>query len=400
MIQRKVLRERARRAALFLLALVFSVTSQLLFLPAAAAEDDAVNVAVLNLEGAEADAKFLEALTSMLRSEAQQYASYDVVNQTPISLAEMALVLGCSVDEIACMAEAAAQVDAQVLIYGQVENVGRNYLVTVEIFDVSRERIVRRMVRTLEGSDTSGSDTIAEFRKELQALFRGAVSGARVSEATLIQIDSNIPGTRISLNGEPLGEVPIERDDLPAGTYEIEAEREGYETWATRVKLTPGAEVSVLAYLVEARDTSAVAQKETSERAVEPPPEVDSARTNWGAWSAIGVGSAALAGSGVMAFLMHNTQKDVDALDERFANGEVARNPYLDERVDLDARGENLQTAHFVLLGVGGASAAAGIIWLLVDRGSSESSQARAASDERSLKLGLSPAGAWASWSW
>src|SRR5690606_42154490 len=84
----------------------------------AQSKKDALNVAVLNLEGPEVDAQLLGTLTSVLRNEAQQFSSYDIVNQSPINLSEVAIVLGCSSESLPCLGRAAEQLDARVLIFG------------------------------------------------------------------------------------------------------------------------------------------------------------------------------------------------------------------------------------------------------------------------------------------
>src|SRR5690554_5877744 len=117
---------------------------------------EALNVAVLNLEGPEVDASLLDTLTSVLRNEAQQFSSYDIVNQSPINLSEVAIVLGCSSDSLPCLGRAADQLDARVLIFGRVAKVEDTHRVTVVIFDAQSQKIVRQLVRTL-ASETKTS---------------------------------------------------------------------------------------------------------------------------------------------------------------------------------------------------------------------------------------------------
>ena len=379
------------------LAVLFGVCS-----PAYAQEGDQINVAVLNLEGDGIDQELLETLTSVLRNEAQQYSPYDIVNQSAINLSEIVVVLGCNTDNPTCLKQAAEQLEARVLIYGHVEEVEQAHRVTVEIFNAQSGKVEQRLVRTL----VNKRDPVIAFRKQVQKLFETEASEA----GTRLQIGSNIEGAKIRVNNTMIGTVPLERKGLPPGRYDVEVYQDGYESWKTTVDLTKGADIRLWAPLQESQKpepkpvAEASGQEETTagessggEKKMEfedssPPPTTAGGGPNWGAWSAIGVGGVALAGSGIMALLMNGTESDL--ADHDADRHTMDRETYLQERQQIVDTGESYELSHRILLGVGLASVAGGTVWLLID-------------DEHSTGLAkkrwdvqLSPRGVAASWSW
>lgn len=379
--------------------------------PAVHAQDsgEAINVAVLNLEGDGVDKKLLETLTSVLRNEAQQYSDYDIVNQSPINLSEIVVVLGCDTNNPTCLKQAAQQLDARVLIYGSVEKVEQAHTVTIEVFDANTAKVEQRLVRTLVNKD----DPVIAFRKQIQSLF----GSQKATEGTRLQIGSNVEGAAVRVNETMIGTAPVERKGLPPGTYSVEVSKKGYETWKVSIELTEGADIRLWAPLAEATagavaqgDSAAGEQKTTRGDTTgmadsgladsdlggssRPPVTGSGGGTNWGAWSAIGVGGVALAGSGAMALLMSSTENDLADHDaQRF---QMSRDAYISDRQEIIDTGESYELAHRVLLGVGAVSVVAGTVWLFVDDSEVEEPMA----DERNWDVGISPRGVSAHFAW
>jgi hypothetical protein len=333
-------------------------------------QDDAstINVAVLNLEGDGVDAKLLETLTAVLRNEAQQHGGYDIVNQSPINLSEIVVVLGCDTNNPQCLEQAADQLDARVLIYGRVEKVEQAHKVTIEVFNTTSGTSTQRLVHTL----TNEADPVVAFRRQIQSMFNPDAAG----ETTQLTIGASITGAKIRLNDTMIGTAPLERKGLPPGTYEVEVYQDGYASWRTSVELSEGSDVRLWAPLEKTpgadQSPGAVADSGTSigdadELGSSSPPPMSGVGSgpNWGAWSAIGVGGLAVGGSLAFAGLMGSAEDDLVAHDAR--RSELNRDDYIAQREDIVDTGESYELAHRVLLGVGAASIIAGTVWLWVD---------------------------------
>jgi hypothetical protein len=370
-------------------------------------KDGALNVAVLNLEGSGVDAKLLETLTSVLRNEAQQHAGYDVVNQSPVNLSEIVVVLGCDTNNPECLEQAAEQLDARVLIYGRVVKVEQAHQVTIEIFDANSAKFERRLVRTL----ANNADPVVAFRRQTQSIFDPDVDNS----GTRLTIGSSVDGATVKINDTMIGNAPVERKGLPPGTYEVEVSNEGYEPWTKSVDLIEGGDIRLWAPLKEvepekvapgpvadktgAEDPSSAGSDAAPGAAgysggIAPPKSGVGSGPNWGAWSAVGVGGLAVGASLVFGGLMSGTQDDLTAHDAR--RSELNRDEYIAERDDIVGTGESYELAHRVLLGVGAVSIIAGTAWLLLDDGGVEEPMAAAPTWD----VAVSPTGVSALVSW
>ncbi|MFU8803658.1 MAG: PEGA domain-containing protein [Bradymonadaceae bacterium] len=330
------------------------------------AEQEPVDVAVLNMEGRNVPGELLQTLTGVLRHEAQQNEKYAVVNPAPINLSEIVVVLGCNPEAVSCLRQAAEYIEARVLIYGQVERKARGYFFTVEIFDAPTGRVIHQLSRTLEESD----DPVITFGREIEGFFaaQDAVPASR------LQIGSTVDGAEIRIEGMLVGTAPFERTGLDAGRYNVEVSAPGYTSWKVVVEIIDGAEVRLWAPLVEevvvvpgppldpyvAPDPEPTPTPVHHPVVVRPPDTVPTS-TNWGAWGMIGVGTAALGGSVAMAVMMRNVEAEIQ---DDLANLSRSEARY----EELVAKGKSYETSHRVLLGVGGVSLTAGVLWLVLSR--------------------------------
>lgn len=383
-------------------ALLLSLWTLTVLPSPAQAEEEVINVAVLNLEGEDVDAQLLETLTSVLRNEAQQHASYDMINESPVDLSEIVVVLGCETTSASCLAQASEQLEASVLIFGQVERLDNLHKVTVEVFDASSKKVEQRLVHTLDDAH----DPVAAFRRQIQTLF----DGEALEEGTRLHVDSSLEGAEIRINDTMVGTAPYERSGLPGGSYTIRVEHEGYKSWKASVQLAEGDDVRLWAPLKKqpgatagedeaAGDDESTAQKSAAEpehdMVVEGPPDGgQGGHSNLGAWSAVGVGGVALGGSLVMALLMQGAEDEL-AEHEATLDEASSREAFIAESEDIVEKGQSYELAHRVLLGIGAASVVGGSIWLLVADDADESSLAAHEWDVQ-----ISPGGVSALWSW
>jgi hypothetical protein len=342
---------------------------------AGAQESEKTDVAVLNLEGEKVDDQLLKTLTAVLRNEAEKREDY-AVNESSITLSEVLVVLGCGTPNPTCLKQAAQQVDAQILVYGSVAKDQGRYKVDVEVFDAKQKEITQRVVRTLKSDEP-----VVEFRKQVRQLFQED----RGADETRVQIGSSVEGAKIRIRGTVIGTTPLERKGLPPGEYDVEVFKDGYTTWKATIQLEEGSDIRLWAPLDEKAEPQAstttdpkggTGDADITVSKSSKPPEYVTSKTNWGAWSAIGVGGLALGGGIVFGALINKTENDLEQHNSTAGSFSSAQE-WEQRRNELIDQGESQELAHRVLLGVGAVSVTTGIVWLLLDdSGSCESARA------------------------
>jgi len=170
------------------------------------------------------------------------------------------------------------------------------------VFDSETGKTLDKLSRTI---NTANEDPVVQIRKEIEAFF----AKDRAAPTSRLQIGSNVSDARILIEDTFVGNVPLERKGLPAGRYKIEVNHPDYESWETIVELKDGADINLWAPLKPRKTAAPLATESTTptEKGTAQSTEISKgtegervSSVNWGAWSAIGVGAAALAGSGVL----------------------------------------------------------------------------------------------------
>jgi hypothetical protein len=183
--------------------------------PAQGIAQESRATAVLNVEAEGADKQLTATLTSILRNEAQQLQGYRVVNKAAINLSEIIVVLGCEASSAQCLTQAAQQLNATTLIYGNLTRDGADWRLKVEIFDAEQQRITYRLQSTIAGKD----DLVVAYRSEIERFMR---SVREQKDAPKLVINSNVRGAKVKINGEPVGTTPFEREGLKVGMVDLE----------------------------------------------------------------------------------------------------------------------------------------------------------------------------------
>jgi hypothetical protein len=172
-----------------------------------------------------------------------------------------------------------------------------------------------------------------------------------------------------------VGRGEVERRGLPPGEYDIILGERSSPIWQGRAVLIAGEtievrpDVEVVPAPAPSQATQEPQQEQASIEVRDSPPmsrqkprerlEFDEEpRSNLGAYSLMGVGAAALAGSGLMVYLMRSTE---DLIARENADGTMTARRY-DE---LNNRGSSFETGHYVLLGAGIAGIVGGGGWVL-----------------------------------
>ncbi len=395
-------------------------------------------VVVFKLQGASDEGQRGGELTATIREVVEGEAAFELVNDDPVVLSDVVVILGCESPNAPCLAKAAEHFEADYLIFSTVESTGGEARVTVRLFDRAESAYVRRVERKL--AETTPPDE--EFRREIRRLLdpgsveegeaaRGEPSATNEdgeADQAVLEVEASVEGARVEIDGEPAGRAPVERSGISPGSYRVRVRKSGYAPWTTVVQLEAGARVQIRAPLQKQGASAADARDEDRERAEaseadapkgepsasggepsvdstpsgagepsQPPPsERSSAVAEWGPWVTLGLGGVALIGSGLEAMRMRQAQSDLIDWRERHPPSVRTSCPSTGSReCELLERGEQAQLTHRVLLGVGGASAVAGGLWLLFREGQSESRGTR-----RAWSLQVSGRGIGATWRW
>jgi PEGA domain len=72
-----------------------------------------------------------------------------------------------------------------------------------------------------------------------------AASDADVAAPGSISISATVDGASVYLDGEPVGEAPVTRENVPAGRHRIRVESAGHEPFETEVRVRAGARENV-----------------------------------------------------------------------------------------------------------------------------------------------------------
>jgi hypothetical protein len=356
--------------------------------PGQAAAQAAPATVVLNVEGQGVGPQITGAMTSVVMAEIRSAPEYALVDRPRANLSDIALVIGCDAQAAECVASVGEQLGAGALVYGTARAEAGGTRIKIEIFDVASKRVVHRVQKVVPQQ----KDAVGATRAELARLFSSMRQAERSAKLT---ISSNVRGARVLLNDEPVGSTPFERDGIAPGTYKVTVARDGFVPWQMVAAISEGASLTLRAELkrdgVVVKDPTPKpdpdpkadpdpGKEDPGPLVVENPkdgggggrdtmrPSDQNDSLNWGGYGLMGVGGAALIGSGVAAFMMEGVEDD---LQQRFEDRTLTES----ERVDLTNRGESLQTTHWVLLGVGGVAATAGLIWVIADAASGGETQ-------------------------
>ncbi len=307
---------------------------------------------------ASVSSEFAENVSSIVRNEVQQLDEYDVVNKFPIEFEDILVVLNCKIEDNACLLKVAKQLNANVLIFGAVKDKGKKVQITVNVFDVKKQKINKSLIRFFDRE----KDPLVEFREELQTFF----GTKKVTKLSTIEIDANIPKSKIYVNDTFAGITPLSHTNMQPGTYKIRVEAPDHLDWETRITITKASKdvVPVFAQLQEGEGSNTLVDDKNNFEAQYIDPSED--RTlNWGALATTGVGLATMGSSVIFGLQLKNTEKEID--DKR-ARGTLTRTEY-DE---LNEQGTSQEMLHFILLGTGAAITTVGVVWFAISPSFSE----------------------------
>jgi hypothetical protein len=149
------------------------------------------------------------------------------------------------------------------------------------------------------------------------ALYERAHQKLRAASAGLgkLRLETTVPGAKLFVDGVERATLPTTPLYLGEGRHELRAERDGYTSFESKVKIEQGKVTTIAVDMVPVRVVKqplpnpvfCAPEPEPIETVkVAPPPEEDSVVSTWWFWSLIGAAAAAAAvGTGVAIAMQH-----------------------------------------------------------------------------------------------
>ena len=302
------------------------------------------SVVVLGVRSVEGDDDVAHDLTTALREGAQDVSEWNV-SPTAVSMAQMALAHGCEEVDVACLADIAKGLSADLVVYGTLRrNSARedfDFAFNLSLFNAQSGSIQNSVDDTIMRRDTT-KGALAPRAKRLIARLAGADVQEPSANASLgsIVVRANIDAGDVLINEQPVGMLDggiLQYDGLQAGMYRVEIRAHGYASFVRTVRVNEGERVDIEAEMqVGATGSDAALDWED-----EPERDEGGHGLRWLGWTLVGVGAVAAAGLVVSWTQIVRINND-DRL-ERYS-GDVAASNQLEL---ADARRENREPELF-----------------------------------------------------
>lgn len=234
-------------------------------------------VAVLDLQSTEDNADLARALTAVLSAQISMIDGYKAISRNDLhallSQMETAQVLGC--DDVKCAVNIAKAAKADLVVYGSIEEIDGAHTFSLTLTEPQTPQVLSRQNVVWRSEAAGMVDLVAPYT---QKLFLGEAANTLKGDLDLIVLE----GAAVFLNGKELGETPLSGPirDLPIGQHVLEISKEGYVTHKGDVVVGSAQTTALRIELIDKASLKKLWQR-------------------WDFWTYVGVGTAAIAGSGI-----------------------------------------------------------------------------------------------------
>lgn len=286
------------------------------------------SAAVLGIGGDQGDRR-LDEIGDLLLEAVENNPALEPIDRRDLSLDELLMLLGCVELSRDCMAELAATLETDHVLYADLVDEDGTPILDLYYFDVALNDFIYE-----HSFDLTGDDHLEELELRLAAV---------VSNRTVLRVVSDFPGVEIQLDGVPFGQAPVLTTDLEPGRYQLTANCDDCEPLVQTVLLAEGR------FYTERMNPEGAGVVDV---AMETDDDGDDS-SRWLPAATIGLGGALLATGVVFAVMTAETQDEFD-LEETYSEAEA-----------LADKGETYALLTNVFLASGGAIAATGIVLFL-----------------------------------
>ena len=333
-------------------------------------------VAVLTLGSPVADETFATTFSGTLRYAASRVQGWRV-SDVDVSVDQVVMALGCEEPTDSCWAAAAAELEADIVIHGQIRRAGGSYRVDVSLFRVS----TGESISSIEDEIPVRRSDIDDLRPRI-AGYMQQLSGDRPS---VVVIMTNVPGATVEIGGESIGRTDatgrLRVESLAPGQHEISIQADDHQQYNGQFQLSAGDTVDFEANLLPTDSPDDVLGDAATDEPSEP-----SAPRDWrriAGWSLVAAGAVSGAlgiNANIATYRLWSQEQDSGSqynsyradlgangrvCDGSFNSGNSAGTAESQWREWCDALDQ--QVWQVVFYAVGGAALGAGIYLLLTD---------------------------------
>lgn len=205
----------------------------------AAAPAPAEKLAVVVLGTSERDAELADNLTEVIIATIAQRRGVEMAGREEfrarLGLESEQRAQVCT-DDLACLGRAAVSLGVRRIVTGSVGTRGRQYLFNLNLNNVETNRVENHIFRLVEGTV---KDLLPVVQAATEELFKPRVEPGR------IQLTSEPPGARVSIDNAYLGVTPLISGTLLAGKHKVRVDAEGRFPWTSSVEVFPGQDLGV-----------------------------------------------------------------------------------------------------------------------------------------------------------
>jgi hypothetical protein len=268
----------------------------LLWSAPAAAQSEVVVLGVRSVEG---DDDVAHDLTTALRESADEVREWKV-SPTAVSMAQMALAHGCEEVDVACLADIAKGLTADLVVYGTLRrNSARedyDFAFNLSLFNAQTGAIQNSVDDTIMRRDTT-KGALAPRAKRMIARLAGAEAPPEEVDASLgtLVVRSNIDSADVLINDQPVGTLQggiLQYDGLQEGMYRVEVRAHGYQPFVKTVRIKADERFDVEAEMQVGANT----RDPSLDWEEEPRAKKGGHGLRWLGWTLVGVGGAAAVG--------------------------------------------------------------------------------------------------------
>jgi hypothetical protein len=196
-------------------------------------------MAVLVLGSADKDAELADNLTEVLIAYVARHGGFEIAGKE-----EFRARLGVDsdrraqacLDDLSCLGRAGVSLGVRRIVAGTVGTRGKQFLFNLNLNNVEQGKVESRVFRLVEGGV---EDLIHAVQEASGELFRPHVEPGK------IQVASDPPGARVSIDNAYLGVTPLLSGTLLAGPHAVRVEADGRFPWSSRVDVRPGDELQI-----------------------------------------------------------------------------------------------------------------------------------------------------------